>query len=651
MPAARQPISHLARLGGMDRGVRPHTISDDRWRTVEGMRSLETELKQVPAKKVLYYALASSEDTLLSLTALPSGHENNAFVIGLTSASVMCLRKSSARQLLKGATAVVMLKSPSSGYRRWGTAVYNSHLFFVNENNPVHYTDGANVKAVGGDTPSGRYVEVFFDHLVVGCPLYRGEALIDGVRWSHLQKFDKWAPASDSEADAYYCHEYQGEGGEELGVTGIRKIGEVCYIYTPRSLYGMQYVGLPRVVRVTPVVQDYGNGFKYSLVSISRLHFFIDAVERNFYAFDGMAVHEIGQEIKAYFFDDLNATYNLRQRTWGYANQEKKEVTWVYVSKDSAGDFDKSVSFNYKEKRWTVRPVENVHSHCGATAVARTIRELQMQMSSVSTSVDSLGASGDTLPELWGGANTRVMAEVVDTDLTNKVLYLPAPVLETGDFVYGSVQTVKETDSVNVQSSFASANGVSVDLATRKLLDEVVTFQNVGLWKPTLPEERLTFKPRRGKVLRWRFSPTADGVPNIIVRKKTGLAAFSITNGFITPQTTVPNGSGSTPGGPWTTRLDSSYVASSGTINFTDLSPSQQLTALEMLIQEMNQVGGTASSISLIYWVGDLYPPNTTAKSIVTKDASGGTVAGTAPGEGTVLFSSAPKNLTISWNP
>lgn len=646
MPAARQQVAHFDQFAGMNRNTRPHLLPPQAWRTALGVRIFESNIKQVPPKKVLHYALQSSKETLLNLTSIPTNYEDNAFVVGLTESSVLRVTDVGARKLKKGAADAAMT-APTSGYMRWGTCVYNEWLFFVNELNAVHLTDGAVVKAIGGDAPAGRYVEVFFDHLVVGAPLYKGEKLLHGIRWSHLYDFTNFKPDTHTEADLYICSDYQRDTDASWGVTGLRKMGNECYIYTPHAVFRMQYTGLPRIVRVDPVVTDHGNGLMYGVASIGNLHFFVDIYEKTFFAFNGQSLEDVGLPIKDYFFSDVNSDFALQQRTWCYVNKEFKEVVWVYVSTASSGEFDKAVAFNYREKKWTVRPVENIHSYCGATGLARTCKELTGKISDYAGTAGSLGDSGKSVKELWGGANTRVLVEATSTDPTTQLLYVATPSLETGDYIYDSVQNVKEVDSVNVQAAYSACKGVEVELSTRKLVDGAVTFEKVGTWTPALTQERLTFKGRSGKVLRWRFNPLPDTLPFVKTVRKTGLSTLQLRAGALLQGSIANITSGGPTGFPVGNVYFSAYVASSGTDSFTKLSAAQQQAALFLFDQEWQGSAVVPVTVSAVYWASHIYAPGN-YKSIVRKtDAGPPWVAGQAPGEGTVAFSLAPWVLAV----
>ena len=61
-------------------------------------------------------------------------------------------------------------------YARFDTTTYNGQCWFVNQQNVAQYTDGIEVRSLGGSCPAGKYIEVFYDHLVIGAPVVEGIA-------------------------------------------------------------------------------------------------------------------------------------------------------------------------------------------------------------------------------------------------------------------------------------------------------------------------------------------------------------------------------------------------------------------------------------------------------------------------------------------
>lgn len=523
MSSTKQPFVHYNKLGGMDRSVRPFNLRPEQWFLDFNMRPFKGELRQVPLKRVRQYTIPFSGRTLLEMVSLPT--PSGSVLLGLTEDKVKRITNGSAANL-KEAGVEVTLNKPASSFRRFGKTVFNNRLFFCNELNAVKYTDGATVTSIVG-APCGRYVELWFDHLVVGAPIFPGEDAYDCVAWSNLEEWGNFTPDTHSEADRYVFTEHQADYGLVAGVTGVRKLGNACVVYTASSIQQMRYVGLPRVVRVDPVVQDFGNGLRYALLSVRGRHYFIDTISQDFVCFTGMGVELIGDAIKRYFFDTLHTDPEMAQRTWGYYDRLWDELWWVYVSNESDRAFDRAVVYNLGTKSWWVASVENVH--CFATTIedgVRTCDELQGTCNGLQGSCDRLGGETGLPVRLWGGENERLMVEETEDDTTTSLLAAPVPVLETGDDVYGGVQQIKEIDSVAVQSKIPHSSGLTVELAKRANLDDPVTFDKVGRWNPDKAPV-LSIKPAAERVFRWRFRAPDRDTSRVLIYA-SGVADFTL---------------------------------------------------------------------------------------------------------------------------
>ena len=407
-----------------------------------------------------------------------------------------------------------------SRFRRFGTCVHNNHLFFVNELNPVMMTEGTHVRKLAtSGIPKGRYVAVFFDHVVVGAPIYNSVKKPWEIMWSDLHDYSNWTPGSDSEADSYICTEMQTGEEKVAGITGMINHKHMLLIFTERAVYAMRYVGLPRVVRVEPVILGFGNGLPYAVGTIDDKVAFIDTNHRQFYMIDvarSFQPQAFGDPIVDYFFDDLSTTYDYSTRTYFYRDFEKNEAVWTYVSKASTtGAYDKAVAYNFSNNTWTVRDAVGEMCYLDAGYRARCADESYEYASAREGTVTASTAADDSVLTLenfgrvWGSK----LAEVLDDDTyytaEANIRGMSLPVIETGDLLFDAPREVKEVSDVVLSATAASFRGVKVEVSARKMVDSPVTFTEVGIWEPTIAQEKLTFAPKSGKVLRYRFT----GVP------------------------------------------------------------------------------------------------------------------------------------------
>jgi hypothetical protein len=186
MASSQTKFVHYNKTGGMSRSGRPHNLPPEVWHTCFNMRPFDGKLSQVPLKRVLQYTVPFSGRTLLELANIPT--KAGSVLIGLTQDKVKRIEAGSAENLKEDGTEVTL--AIPGAYSRYGTCVFNNRLFFVNESNTVRYTDGSTVETIGGTCPRGRFVEVWFDHLVVGGPIFPGEDLREGVAWSNLNDWE-----------------------------------------------------------------------------------------------------------------------------------------------------------------------------------------------------------------------------------------------------------------------------------------------------------------------------------------------------------------------------------------------------------------------------------------------------------------------------
>jgi len=284
----------------------------------------------------------------------------------------------------------------------------------------------------------------------------------------------------------------------------------------------MQYEGLPNIMRVDPVVTGLGCPFPYALASVNRLHFFPS--DENFYVFDGISNPQpIGDEIKDYFFADLNTDSAIRDQTWSYVNTQRQEIWWVYVNTTSTSRvFNRAVVYNYRERLWFTASVENVHSYGYVGNMFRTIdqlTELSTSIDGLTGEIDRLGITNKDFLYAWGSADGKMLQEEVSTDLIANLETQTLPFLETGDKFYGSIEGYKEVDTLIIHSEYSGSHGIEVQYSVRDHLNDAVVWQTVPtVWTPSLREHRISLPRVAGRIFRFRFRPreVQDGVTSLV---------------------------------------------------------------------------------------------------------------------------------------
>ena len=527
MPSTKEQMIRQDMFAGMNRGVREHLLAANQWRTSFNMRHAGTQVRQPLRRKEMYSVLSNHTYPISLLAALPVGFENFGLMIGLTDSGVFRLTSTGAIRLGQPDGSTKLLVADGTP-RRFGHTIYNNRLFFVNELNRVHSTEGTQVREVV-NSPQGWFVEVFFDHIVVGRPTYNGTETPNRIQWSHLYDFSQWRADTHTEADHFDCVEHQLDDGF-TGVTGLRRLGPLLITYTTAAIYVSRYVGLPRVMVTDAIIQDYGNGLPYALASNDKSHFFVDVRQQSFYRFDGGAVSEIGDPIKAYFFADISTNHSFAGRTWAYNDPFWQEIHWVYCSGASSGDYDREVVFNYRENKWWAGSVENIWAFSRGTRRTKSIDDLTGTIDNLSGNIDSLAEAGDIMPRVYGSRNGRLLREEVSADTTASLLEQPAtPYLDTGDYHYNDIENQKEVESMVIHTKYDDAAGIDVYAASRNHIDDTVTLNLLPqTWVPTLSEQRLSFPRIPGRIFRYKFQPKQVTTTTVTETRGRPTSGFSL---------------------------------------------------------------------------------------------------------------------------
>ena len=247
--------------------------------------------------------------------------------------------------------------------------------------------------------PCGRYTTVFFDHCVVAALPSNRYA----IKWSHLYNYMRWDPASDSEADSRQCTDYQRPDDIVQGVTGLQHYRDRLFIFTPSCIYVMTYTGFPRIVKVDPLVQDYGNGLPYTTAALDDQVVWCDVHHRSFYAWKGQGPENIGGPIADWFFGRLASTSEYAQRTIAVVDRANHEVAWWYVASGST-DYSEAVVYNWVDGSWCVRDLEGGEQCMGRLYKrAKTITEWSGTLIDALTGTcDQLEQSADSLGAVYG---------------------------------------------------------------------------------------------------------------------------------------------------------------------------------------------------------------------------------------------------------
>lgn len=386
---------------------------------------------------------------------------------------------------------------------RWSVLAHFSGFYCTNKLSGLYRFNGVGdferVVTVG-PTLYPKYIENFHDHLVMANIKEDGQDLNLRIAWSELGDFHDFVPTSTNEADFFDLEPSGYTAASGLGITGIKKIGDLLAIYTTDSVWLMQYVGFDNgVMRIEEYVQGTGNWLPYSLVGVDRYHGFV--ARDNIYLFDGASFTPIGNDIRRYFFNDLTLDSALRNRTFGYVNVPREEVWWFYHSRTSAGVVDKAIVWNFRERNWFIA------SGAGRTAAisqrARTYNWIDL-LTEDSATIDGLTAVFPTIDDLTTftfidydiyavhqGATT-LYRDLLGTDdastleFRDAVQGQAAPYLITRDIVPEDPFTVDDYESMRIDwvGTFLVAPGLAFE-------DGVKVYSNVRdyIGEPVMDEE------------------------------------------------------------------------------------------------------------------------------------------------------------------
>jgi len=545
MSSTKQGGNHLNVYGGVDTSSKPHLVEPNLWLTGTNVRFFNGAT-QMPRKKVLCKMRSDTSDPIIHLSAIPK-ENGRSLLVAMSAKQIWAVPNNTGNnvgvEILRDNN--ILEFNNDSKYRRWGTVMYKNHLYFTNELNSLRYTDGAACYKLGENIPGGRYVSNVYDHMWLGWVRKDGHTYPTRLHWSHLYNFSQWDPAPTAETDFYDFEEFCSTDLPVRGITGLGKLGTSLVAYTPSAILAVRYVGLPKIVNVEPLALDIGNGLPWTLVALQGRHYFFDLKTFNFYRFTGEELTPIGNAIQTWLANTIKTTTPDDLATmWGFYDGVNKEVTWVFRSTASASDLDAYVTFNETSGKWTHGYCENIHAFCPGSYRARTIGELAgTQAGSLTGKAGDLGVGANqTFPRMFGAANAAILREEIAADSVADFKYVPPPVLETPDYVYGDIDKVKEIESMVIHAEWTTAVGLKVEYSTRDNLEGNVVWNEISQrWTPSLPEKRLSFPRISGRIFRFRFTPvqvaasTTTTTTNVILSPGFSIRAELEGTGEVTP--------------------------------------------------------------------------------------------------------------------
>ena len=159
----------------------------------------------------------------------------------------------------------------------------------------------------------------------------------DGWWCSGLRDQTVWTPAPSTQAANGRLIDTPGR------ITAGAALGSDVVAYKATSMYLGRYIGPPIIWAWTRIPGDIGCAGAESVVTLGSRHFFVGPSD--FYVFDGTTPVAIGQDVREWFFRDLNLPY--RANIVGVVDTPRSLVYWYYPSTQSpTGSLDSVLIYN-----------------------------------------------------------------------------------------------------------------------------------------------------------------------------------------------------------------------------------------------------------------------------------------------------------------
>ena len=364
--------------------------------------------------------------------------------------------------------------------------------------------------SVGYKRIYGKYAAIFQNHLVIGqyaAGKYDAvEGVADGydasttpwtVGWSDLNDPDEFfslptaTTTFDNEADTYEVPTTGFQDAGREGMTGMEIIRDRLYIYLSDSIYVMQYLGLPSVMRTTLLFDKIGSLFSNGVVATPSGHYFIG--RRDVFFFDGVSQpRPIGIKIADKLFSELvpesDANYD---RLFGTYNADRREVCWTYWQKLDTDVYQvRQLCYREDDDQWHFR---NLPSE--VRCVGRLYSKYEKQV---------FGGDQRILKDMETGEEDAAVVD--DETVLGGSTRQTSPQIEWHDTGLGQDNHLKTVDKVYADFEWTSSNGAKLFLKSRDFLgDSVAWVHPDNAWSGDSPDQAFHFRTRSGKWFRARL--------------------------------------------------------------------------------------------------------------------------------------------------
>lgn len=131
-------------------------------------------------------------------------------------------------------------------------------------------------------------------------------------------------------------------------ISGMKPLGEYVIAYKEKSIYVGRDAGSPTVLQFTRLPGDIGCASQEAIANIGSAHIFIG--KNDIFSFDGVSVRPIGERLRIWFFNDLDAAYASRIRSMH--DEYYGLVYFNYPRNGSGGTLNGLLFYNYLSDRW-----------------------------------------------------------------------------------------------------------------------------------------------------------------------------------------------------------------------------------------------------------------------------------------------------------
>jgi hypothetical protein len=221
----------------------------------------------------------------------------------------------------------VQLSSTSTTPSGWASVVTDASCpSLVNE---IMVSDSSRIViAFGANDPSGTVFPALTTTL---------DPML--IRWTGLESYSEWDPASTNQAGDYRLS----HGSYIVGALQTR---QEIVIWTDAAIYSMQYIGPPLVWGFTLLADNISIASQNAMATAAGVIYWM-GVDK-FYIYSGR-VETLPCSVRQYVFEDINI--DQQEQFFAGTNEGYSEVWWFYCSANS-DVIDRYVIFNYLDRVW-----------------------------------------------------------------------------------------------------------------------------------------------------------------------------------------------------------------------------------------------------------------------------------------------------------